>query len=305
MLEIFFEALLDTVKLVPFLLIIYIGIELVEYKWGSRIREQVQKAGKAGPAIGAVVGSLPQCGFSVVATALYVERLATIGTLLAVYLATSDEAIPIILAQPDKAGLIIPIIFTKIIVALVAGFSVDFLYRRANKKTLSHIEAYSKGQDDAGHRHAEILEREESCCGHNSCPLPNKFNYKEIFLHPIIHTAKIFLFIFFVSLAINFLIFWVGEQVFADFLSGYVWAQPLLAALVGLIPNCAASVAITELYLSGAITFGAVIAGLCASGGLGLLVLLREESDRKRVYSVIGLLFGISIVAGMLVQYIF
>jgi hypothetical protein len=130
-----------------------------------------------------VVGSLPQCGFSVVATALYVERLATIGTLLAVYLATSDEAIPIILSHPDKAGLIVPIILTKIIIALIAGFSIDFMYRRANRKTLSHIEAYTKGQDDEGHHHAEILEREESCCGHNSCPLPNKFNYREILFH--------------------------------------------------------------------------------------------------------------------------
>ena len=125
---IFLEVLMDSIKMVPLLLVVYIGIELIEYKFGNKIREKIQKVGKAGPMIGATVGSVPQCGFSVTATALYTQRLITIGTLLAVYLATSDEAIPIILAQPDKAKILLPLILTKIFIALLAGYLIDFLF---------------------------------------------------------------------------------------------------------------------------------------------------------------------------------
>ena len=139
MLDAFLDALSDSAQTIPLLLVIYIGIELIEYKYGNKIRESIQKAGAAGPAIGALGGSFPQCGFSVVATALYTQRLATIGTLLAVYLSTSDEAIPVILAQPEKAGIIIPLILTKIIIALVAGYTIDFIFRKSNKTTLANL----------------------------------------------------------------------------------------------------------------------------------------------------------------------
>jgi hypothetical protein len=141
MYAVFLDALMDTVKMVPLLLVIYIGIELVEYKFGHKIITLIQKAGAAGPAVGALAGSLPQCGISVVATALYTQRLVTIGSLLAVYLSTSDEALPIILSQPDKAGLILPLLLTKILIALVAGYMIDLFFRNANKSTLIHIEA--------------------------------------------------------------------------------------------------------------------------------------------------------------------
>ncbi|MEI7620590.1 MAG: putative manganese transporter, partial [Candidatus Falkowbacteria bacterium] len=180
MYEIFIDALLDSVKMIPFLLIVYIGIELIEYKFGDKIRTGVQKSGAAGPLVGAVAGSLPQCGFSVVATALYTQRLATIGTLMAVYLATSDEAIPVILSQPDKLGLILPLIITKIIIAIVFGYSLDFLFRKSNKKTLKHIEAYNHGQDEKGHDHQVVL-NETACCGHNTSCSAKKFNLEEIF----------------------------------------------------------------------------------------------------------------------------
>jgi hypothetical protein len=303
MYEVFLDALMDTVKMVPLLLVIYIGIELVEYKFGNKIISMVQKAGIAGPVIGALAGSLPQCGISVVATALYTQRLVTIGTLLAVYLSTSDEAIPIILSQPDKAGLILPLLLTKIFIALVAGYAIDLFFRKANESTLTHIEAYARGEDDEHHNHSIVIDK-EACCGHSTSSSANKFNPREIFLHPVIHTAKIVGFIFAISLLINAAVFMMGEEAFGKLFSGHTFFQPFMAALVGLIPNCAASVAITELYLKGAITYGSLIAGLCASAGLGILVLFREEKEKKEIIKVLGLLLGISILVGSVVQYI-
>lgn len=302
MFEILLDALIDSAKAVPLLLLIYVGIELVEYKFGNKIRRKIQKAGKTGPAFGALAGSFPQCGFSVVATALYAQRLVTIGTLLAVYLATSDEAIPIILSQPDKIKILLPLILTKIFIAFVAGYIIDFFFRKNNQKTLAHIESYKQGRDDKSHHHESVI-GEQACCGHNVSPAAPKFNLRKIFIHPIIHTAKIFVFIFIISLLINFIVWQMGEEALGKLFLGNSFFQPLLAALIGLIPNCAASVAITELYLKNVITYGSVIAGLCASGGLGTLILFREEKNKKNVFKVLALLFGISVVAGLTIQY--
>jgi hypothetical protein len=300
---IFLDALIDSAKMIPLLLVIYIGIELVEYKYSNKIREAVQKAGVAGPFVGAVTGSFPQCGISVVASALYTQRLATIGTLLAVYLSTSDEAIPVILSQPDKTGIILPLVITKIIIAVIGGYAVDLVFRKSNKRTLAHIKAYSEGSDDKHHNHDAILE-EKACCGHSTSPSSVEFNPKEIILHPIIHTSKVFIFIFIVSFVINFAIAQMGEEAFEKLFLGSGIFQPFIMALFGLIPNCASSVAITMLYLKGAITYGSVIAGLSASGGLGLLVLFKEEKDKKEVLTILILLFGISVSAGYIVQYL-
>lgn len=298
---VFMDALTDSARMVPLLLLMYIGIELVEYRFGNRIIALIQKAGAAGPAVGALAGSLPQCGISVVATALYTQRLATIGTLLAVYLSTSDEAIPIILSQPDKAGLILPLILTKICIALVAGYSLDLLFRKSNQPTFVHIDTYVRGKDDERHDHSIVMDG-EACCGHSTNPSAKKFSPREIFLHPIVHTVKIFAFIFAISLLINVSVFLMGEEALGKLLSGYTVFQPFIAALVGLIPNCAASVAITELYLKGAITYGSMIAGLSSSAGLGILVLFREEKEKREIFKVIGLLLGISILAGSVIQ---
>ncbi|HET8685708.1 MAG TPA: putative manganese transporter [Methanosarcina sp.] len=301
--DVFLEALTDSTKMVPLLLIIFVGIELVEYKYANKIREAVQKAGVFGPAIGAVTGSFPQCGISVVASALYTQRLVTVGTLLAVYLSTSDEAIPVILSQPENAKIIVPLLITKIVIALIGGYAVDFVFRKSNKETLAHIKAYAEGSDNEYHDHETILE-EKACCGHSASPSSVEFNPKEIILHPIIHTIKVFIFIFSVSFAINFAIVQMSEETFEKIFLVHSVFQPFLVALFGLIPNCAASVAITMLYLKGVITYGSVIAGLCTSGGLGLLVLFKEEKDRKDVLRILFLLFGISVSAGYIIQYL-
>lgn len=303
MFEIFLDSLIDSAKTVPLLLLIYIGIELIEYKFGNKIREKIQKAGKAGLAIGAAAGSFPQCGFSVVATALYTQRLVTMGTLLAVYLSTSDEAIPIILSRPDKIKILLPLILTKIFIALVAGYLIDFFFKKNSQKTLAHIEAFKEGIDDKHHHH-ELIKDESACCGHSTNPSAEKFNSKEIFLHPLIHTLKIFIFIFIVSFLINVVIFKMGENALNAFFLSNNFLQPFLAALIGLIPNCAASVIVTEFYLEGMITYGSVIAGLCASGGLGILILFREEKNKKNVFKILALLFGISVAVGLTIQYV-
>ncbi len=304
MIDLLLDALIDTAKMVPFLLLIYIGIELVEYKFGSLIRKKIQRAGNAGPVLGALAGAFPQCGFSVVTAALYTQKLVTIGTFLAVLLSTSDEAIPVILSQPDKIHLIWPLLLTKFVIALIAGYVVDILFRKSNKRTLNHIDNYSKGILEEGHHHECVVE-ESACCGHCTSAEAKKFNYHEIIWHPIKHTAKIILFIFLATFAINWLLFYIGEDKLAILLLNNTFWQPIIAALIGLIPNCAASVAITELYLEGAISYGAVIAGLSASGGLGILVLFKEDEDKKDILKIIGLLFGISVVAGLVIEYLF
>lgn len=301
MLEIFLDALIDSAKMLPLLFIIYVGIELLEYKFGNKIKKSVQKAGKAGPLLGAAAGSLPQCGFSVITTALYSQRLVTIGTLLAVYLATSDEAIPVILSQPDQAKILLPLILTKVGIALFAGYAIDLFFRKRNKQTLAHIDSYSSGHDSPEHHHEEV-DNKTACCGHHTSTLTKKFPLKEIFLHPIIHTLKIFVFIFLVSFLINFILFILGGDVLAKILLSGTIFQPLIAALVGLIPNCASSVAITELYLQGAISYGSVIAGLSASGGLGLLVLFKEEKNKAEIWKIVALLFAISALSGIIIQ---
>lgn len=301
--EIFLEALTDSAKMIPLLFVSYVGIELVEYKYANKIRKMVQKAGAAGPAIGALTGSFPQCGMSVVASVLYSQRLVTIGTLLAVYLSTSDEAIPVILSQPESTKIIVPLVTTKIVIALIGGYAVDFAFRKSNKETLVHIKAYAEGSDNKHHNHEIILE-EKACCGHSSSPSSVEFNPEEIIIHPIIHTAKVFIFIFSVSFAINFAIAQMGEEAFKNLFIGSSVFQPFLVALFGLIPNCAASVVITMLYLKGAITYGSTIAGLSTSVGLGLLVLFKEEKDKNDALSILLLLFGISVSAGYIIQYL-
>ncbi len=299
---IFFDALLDSLKLVPFLLFIYIAIELIEYKFSDRIRSGVEKAGKSGPFFGSLAGIFPQCGFSVVTTALYSQRLVTIGTLLAVYLSTSDEAIPVILSHPETAGLIFPLIITKIFIAIIAGYFIDLFFKKSNLSTLKHIDAYSHGEDEGDHHHEIVLD-EHACCGHNPSQSSKTFNIREIFFHPLKHTIKIFIFIFIVTLLINFLFFKIGDITIGNFLNSFVFLQPFIAGLIGLIPNCASSVALTELYLKGVITYGSLISGLCASGGLGILILFREEKSKKEVFKIIGLLFGISVFVGLIIQY--
>lgn len=302
--EIVIEALVDsfvdTLKMVPLLFVIYMLIEVFEAKLGNKAGAAMARAGVAGPLIGAAAGVIPQCGVSVVATALYTQRLATIGTLFAVYLATSDEAIPIILSRPDSIGVLVPLIGTKLVIAVAVGYALDVVFRKRNGKVLDHEDRYAHHRDDEGHDHTEMLE-ETGCCGHKPATSHHALDVRHLVVHPLVHTARICAFIFLTSFVIALTFALVGQETIAGAVAGHTFLQPVLAALVGLIPNCAASVAVTEFYLEGVITFGAAIAGLCASGGLGVLVLVKEDGHKEAAAIIAGL-FAVSVVAGLVVQ---
>lgn len=292
--EIFYDALIDTLKMVPFLFVVYVLIELLEYRYSKKLKEKIEKAGYAGPAIGSLVGAVPQCGFSVIASALYSQRLLTIGTLLAVFISTSDEAVPILLSHPERVNVVLPLILTKIALAITAGYLVDLFYRKPNKKIINHIERFENHECQHNHETTET-----ACCGHD---LSNKINIRDLLTHPLKHTLKIFIFIFIVTVLLNYLFNQIGpDNITKIFLQNSIF-QPIIAAFIGLIPNCAASVAITTLYLNGVIGFGSVIAGLSASAGLGILVLFKENKNIKNTFVILGLLLFFSIVAGILIQ---
>ncbi len=287
MIDVFRDALLDTLKILPVLFLVYVLIEYIEYKFGHEIREKVQRSGKAGPAIGAAAGTVPQCGFSVLSTVLYNKRLITLGTLMAVYLATSDEAIPIILSHPDKLHLILPLILTKFIIAIIAGYLIDLSVKSKLSKT----------------QPTDNCIEEKGCCGHE-CD-SDKLDLKEIVYHPFIHTLKISLFILVVSILINLALFKIGSENLAKIALSHSFFQPILTGLIGLIPNCAASVAVTQLYLSGVIGYGSTISGLSAGAGLGIIVLFKETKNLKKSLRIIALLFSISIATGLIIQYFY
>jgi hypothetical protein len=290
--EIITEALIDTAKLVPFLAAIYFVVGFLEYRYGDRTGHVLRDLGAFGPIVGALLGCIPQCGFSVVASALYVKCGISAGTLLAVFLSTSDEAVPVLLSMPDKARMVGVLIAIKLVIAIAAGVGLDYLMRvcqaRRSKAAIPKASSVAVVKDHAG------------CCSHGLDGRPTKV--QALFLHPLRHTVKIFLFLLLLTLVLNFIVQQMGpERIGAVLLQGTIF-QPILASLIGLVPNCFASVLLAELYAKGSISFGALVAGLCAGGGLGVLVLLKENGDFKDTVFVIGLLLTVSVVSGILIQ---
>ncbi len=298
------DALKDSLVLVPFLLVIYIGIAWLEYRFGERIQVNIRKAGKAGPLFGALFGCLPQCGFSVVGSILYTRNLITTGTLLAVFISTSDEAVPIIMADPSRISLVLPLLLTKVMLALVAGFAVDMIFPRRDISASVAADTLECNHSDCGHAHDDTelqnMVHVDGCCGHD---LPGEKKAHTLILHPLLHTARVFAILFVVSVAINLLVGRQGAHIGKLLLRDTIW-QPIIAPFVGLIPNCGASVAITDIYLKGGISFGALIGALSSSAGLGMLVFVKENRNAKDTLRVLGLLIGISIAAGIGIQYL-
>ena len=289
MLEIFIDSLIDTAKAIPFLLIVYFLIELIERKYSEKINKRLGSSNKFGPIFASLFGIIPQCGFSVMASNLYAKRIITLGTLLAVFISTSDEAIPVILAYPEKAFLLIPLLSTKLFLAIILGYLIDLIYRRKLKKDIKESEFHLD---------------EHGCCGHD-VGHEEKENKKDFFWHPIIHTAKISFFIFIMTFALNLIFANIGEGALSTLLLNKTIFQPIFAALIGLIPNCASSVLIAELFTKGMIGFGSAIAGLSSSAGLGLLILFKENKNLKENLSIIFLLFILSAIFGIIFQAIY
>ena len=284
------DAIIDTVHMIPFLLVIFLLVELLERRFGKRMQHGIEKAAVAGPLLGALFGCIPQCGFSIIATALYTRKIVTLGTLLAVYLSTSDEAVPVILSQPEKAHLVAAILATKLVIAIVAGYLIDFIFKQ---KAPVHV-----------HTEDDILDSSEDsgCCSHT---ITGYRAWLKSLGHTVTHTLKISLFVFLVTLGINYLVLIAGGE--AN-LGRYLFAgsaiQPIITAVFGLIPNCASSVAITLAYLNGGLSFGSVISGLCTSAGLGLLVLVKENHDTRDVLRITGILVTVSAVSGIILQFL-
>lgn len=277
MLHIIEHSLLDTLKLVPFLFLTYLAMEYMEHKTGSKAQNLIGKAGKFGPVLGGLLGIVPQCGFSAAASNLFTGRVITVGTLVAIYLSTSDEMLPILFSAKAPANEIAVILLTKAVIGMIAGVIIDLLIKRK--------------EDDHDHIH-DICENENCHCEDG------------IFRSAIKHTLQITFFILLVTLALNLVLHNGGEEVLANVLLNRPVLGPMLAGLVGLIPNCAASVVITQLYVSGAMHFGAAMAGLLCGSGVGLLVLFRVNHDKKENFKILGMVYGIGVVAGVLLSLI-
>lgn len=272
------HAIEDSIKILPFLFVTYLVMEYLEEKMTAKTVAVLKKTERSGPIWGALLGMLPQCGFSASASNLYAGRMITVGTLLAVYLSTSDEMLPMMVAASVEPAFIIKVVLLKAAIGMVAGILIDFIWQTLLK--------HKKGEPDIHH----FCEHEHCECGHG------------IVRPAIKHTLKIWLFIFLVTIVLNFVIEMVGTEVLSDFILNKPVIGELLAGIIGLIPNCAASVVITQLFLDGLIPFGTMMAGLLVGAGVGVLILLRVNEEKKDTLKIIGLLYVIGVVMGMLIN---
>lgn len=262
--------------MVPFLFVAYLFIEYIEKHSSDKMERLMTGFGKMGPLGGAVLGCVPQCGFSAAAANLYSNRLITAGTLAAVFLATSDEAIPILLSNPGNGTTVLKIIAIKISVGAVAGFAADFVFKSAPDIS------------------REELRRKHSHCG------GGKDSAGHIFMAALKHTLETFLFILAISIAFNFAVDALSEErLYAILMSDTVF-QPFVTALIGFVPNCATSVLLTKLYTEGAISFGSIIAGLCSAAGIGLMVLFKENRPQRDNFKIMAIVYASSVIAGLI-----
>lgn len=271
MLDILIDTLIDSVRLIPFLFITYLIMEFLEHKTSDKSKEKLKKAGKIGPLIGGLLGAFPQCGFSVSATNLYVGKIISMGALIAVYLSTSDEMVPILISEGAPLYIILEILIIKIIIGVAVGFIVDLLLNRNYKMEI------------------------ESICEHEHCDCEHG-----VIKSSIKHTISITFFIFVITFILNALISLIGEENISNFMMNKTLLGPIFAGIVGLIPNCAASVIITELYLSSMISAGSLIAGLLVNAGIGVLVLFRMNHNLKENMSILSILYISGILCGII-----
>ncbi len=269
------DALLDSLKLLPFLFFAFLLMESLEHHAGEKINNALRKSGKLGPIIGSLLGCIPQCGFSVFSANLYSGGVIGVGTLLAVFLSTSDEAIIIMLSSPDKKGEILKLIAVKVLVAILFGYIITLIEKI----------------------HPAPKKQVEDLCKECGCE-----EEEGIFKPALHHTVKIYFFLLVVIFALNLCVELIGMERLSSFLLSNSIFQPLVAALIGLVPNCAASIVITELYLEGAISFASVIAGLCTGAGAGLIVLFRENKNVKENLLITLTLYVVAATAGMILE---
>ena len=283
MIDVILDTLVDSLKMLPFLFVSYLIIEFIEHKSSKKIENILKKSGKFGPIAGGLLGIFPQCGFSVTASTLYASRVITLGTLITVFLTTSDEAIPVLLGHPESMPIILKLITFKFIVGICIGFLIDLIFRKKHSSENNLKEA---------------TEHIHDICSHCDC------EHEGIFRPALKHTINVFIFILIFAFVLNSAIYFIGEDRLSKLLMNGNIFQPVISCLIGLIPNCASSVILTELYLSGNITFASIIAGLCSGSGLGLVILFKENKNLKENLKILALVYIIGVVIGIALEFV-
>lgn len=275
--EVILDTIIDSLKLIPFLLVAFLIIELLEHKLNNKTKHIITKSKKVGPIIGSLLGVIPQCGFSVMATNLYITRIITLGTLISIYLSTSDEMLIIMISEKVEISLILKILLIKIFFGIVYGLIIDKIINKKKKDKETNY---------------ELCDEEHCDCNHS------------ILLSAIKHTLHITLFIFIITLIINTIFTLLGDNYLSKILLNNSILSPFITSLIGLIPNCAASVILTELYLNSTISLGALIGGLLTSSGSSLLVLIKNNKNQKENLSIILLLYTLGVLSGIIIELI-
>lgn len=279
MIDVILETIIDSIKLLPFLFITYLIMEYIEHKTKEKTKETIKKSGKIGPLVGSILGVFPQCGFSVSATNLYSARVITLGTLISVYLSTSDEMLPIFISEAVPIEIILKILGIKILIGMIAGFAIDFVLRLRNK-------------DKEEEKIVDLCEKDHCHCENG------------IIKSSLKHTFNIFIFILLISLVMHIAIHLIGEDAIASIILNKPIIGPIIAGLIGLIPNCAASVILTQMYLENLISAATMMSGLLVGAGVGLAVLFKTNKGIKENLKIVGLLYVIGVISGIVLEFL-
>lgn len=281
MLDVLFDTLIDGIKLLPFLFITYFIMEYLEHKTSQKAKNMIAKSDKFAPFLGSALGIVPQCGFSVAAASLYAGKIITLGTLIAIFLSTSDEMIPILISEHAPLVTIVKILLIKFIIGVMWGFIIDIAIRIIKKEKKEHPKAI---HDLCEHEHCHC----EDSIVKSTCK----------------HTLSIFAFILVISLLFNTIIYFIGEDTLSSFILSKPVLGPMLASLIGLIPNCAASVILTKLFLTNVISAATMIAGLLTGAGAGILILFRLNKNWKENLLIVAMVYAIGVISGILLELI-
>ena len=287
MIEVIEDTLIDALKLVPFLFLTYLLMEYLEHKTGDKTKEVIKKSGKLGPLFGAILGIVPQCGFSAAAASLYSGRVITMETLIAVFLSTSDEMLPILISEAAPISLIVQVLLIKLVIGAIAGFIID-----AVRGLIIKRKKVSNKEEEAEEAIGHMCEHDHCDCEHG------------IIKSSIKHTLNILIFIIIITFILNTIVHFIGEENISNAIASVPFVGILVSALFGFIPNCAGSVIITELYLSNLISLGSMMAGLLVGSGIGILVLFKSNKHMKQNFTIAGLLYLIGIISGLIIDLI-
>ena len=277
MLDVLLDALMDTLKLIPYLFVTFLLLEIIEHKFSKKSEKILEKNKKFGPLIGGLLGGLPQCGFSAIASNLFSSKVITMGTVVAIFLATSDEMLPIMLGEKVDPKLMFGIVGFKVILGIIVGLIVDFIYKNKTEKNHESIH--------------HMCEHDHCDCAHSN-----------VFVSSLLHTLKTVIFVVVANILIGIAIFYIGEDNISNLLLNHNILGYFISSLIGLIPNCAASIIITEVYLNKLISIGTLIAGLLTGAGLGILLLFKNNKNMKENLTILGIVYFVGVIAGIIID---